>query len=159
MKSTLGVRTKHGTHTHRCCSCCFVQSEVSVHCFGAPGETRSHASFGSMQPAPGLALCSADGGHGGGSCPQVLHSQSSAPVGQLAAAAAAAAVASSSNYQPSPLGQTAPRKQASLPPQRSKLQVPCSGGVPPSAAQQQQQQYIPAAYAVTETAMDTDEQQ
>ncbi|KAF6262630.1 kinase-like domain-containing protein [Scenedesmus sp. NREL 46B-D3] len=77
------------------------QSEVAVHCFGSLAEARCHASSGNMKPA--ACISSADGAHN--SCPQVLHSQMSAPAGQLQAAAAGEAYHIPSFHQPSPLGQ------------------------------------------------------
>jgi serine/threonine protein kinase len=63
------------------------QTQSEVHCFpGGLFEARAHGgSSGSMRPA--LCTSSADGAHNN-SCPQVLHSQLSAPAGELSAAAA-----------------------------------------------------------------------
>eukprot|EP00775_Hariotina_reticulata_P003478 gene3478-3747_t len=77
------------------------QSEVAMHCFGPFAEARSHASSGNVKPAGHLIALSADGAHN--SCPQVLHSQLSAPAGDLYAAGSDA-YKTPALHQPSPLG-------------------------------------------------------
>lgn len=135
-----------GLHTpmlccRRCC-CCVLQSEVAMHCFGL-AEARSHASSGNMKPAP--CISSADGAHN--SCPQVLHSQMSAPAGQLQAAAAGEAYHIPSFHQPSPLGQQQRKQPAAA---GSGLGAMATGAVGAGDAYANQQ-LLPAGFVMVQT--------
>lgn len=81
-----------------------------MHCFpGSLGEMRAHASSGNMRPP--ACVSSADGTHNN-SCPQVLHSQLSAPAAELAHAAGVhSGQLFSAAHNPSPLGSQQPKKQ------------------------------------------------
>ncbi|WIA42674.1 hypothetical protein OEZ86_008634 [Tetradesmus obliquus] len=118
------------------------QSEVAMHCFGL-AEARSHASSGNMKPAP--CISSADGAHN--SCPQVLHSQMSAPAGQLQAAAAGEAYHIPSFHQPSPLGQQQRKQPAAA---GSGLGAMATGAVGAGDAYANQQ-LLPADFVMVQT--------
>jgi hypothetical protein len=72
------------------------------------GEMRAHASSGNMRPP--TCVSSADGTHNN-SCPQVLHSQLSAPAAELAHAAGVhSGQLFGTAHNPSPLGSQQPKK-------------------------------------------------
>jgi hypothetical protein len=96
-----------------------------------------------MKPAP--CISSADGAHN--SCPQVLHSQMSAPAGQLQAAAAGEAYHIPSFHQPSPLGQQQRKQPAAA---GSNLSVM-------AAAAYAAPQLVPAGFAMVQTPQAQDE--
>jgi hypothetical protein len=91
-----------------------------------------------MKPAP--CISSADGAHN--SCPQVLHSQMSAPAGQLQAAAAGEAYHIPSFHQPSPLGQQQ-RKQPAAAAASNLGAMAAAGYAAPT-------QLVPAGFAMVQ---------
>lgn len=120
------------------------QSEVAVHCFpGALNEMRAHASSGNMRPP--ACVSTADGAHN--SCPQVLHSQLSAPAVELAHAAGLHnGHLLNTHHTPSPLGGQHTKKQQPAP---SASLVHAGGSVQsPSGAAGTEAAFIKAGLAV-----------
>jgi hypothetical protein len=115
-----------------------------MHCIGL-AEARSHASSGNMKPAP--CISSADGAHN--SCPQVLHSQMSAPAGQLQAAAAGEAYHIPSLHQPSPLGQQQRKQPAAA--AGSNLGAMAAAGAIGAADAYAGTQLLPAGFVMVQT--------